>query len=78
MELLAEKDYFTDHALLRDPYEYFEAIRGKGPVHWMADGVLAVVGFDESIEVLRNAADFSSSIAGQGPAVPLPFTPERP
>lgn len=76
MSGLADRDYFTDHALLRDPYEYFEAIRERGPVHWMREGMLAVVGFEEAIEVLRNSRDFSSSIAGQGPAAPLPFTPE--
>jgi cytochrome P450 len=73
---LADRDYFTDPALLRDPYEYFEAIRERGAVHVMADGVLAVVGYDEALEVLRNSTDFSSSIAGQGPAAPLPFIPD--
>jgi cytochrome P450 len=75
---LADRDYFTDPALLRDPYAYFEAIRERGAVHLMADGVLAVVGYDEALEVLRNSADFSSSIAGQGPAAPLPFVPSGP
>jgi cytochrome P450 len=71
---LEERDYFTDYSLLKDPYEYFEAMRAKGPVHRLADGnIVLVTGFEESLEVLKNREDFSSVIAPQGPAVPLPF-----
>lgn len=73
---LAERDYFSDHSILKDPYEYFEAIRAKGPVYWLPDrSMLFVTGFDEMLEVLKNTADFSSAITVQGPAVKLPFQP---
>jgi cytochrome P450 len=35
--------------------------------------MLFVTGFKEAVEVLLNKADFSSMIAGPGPAAPLPF-----
>jgi hypothetical protein len=28
----AERDYFTDYSALKDPYEYFEQMRSRGPV----------------------------------------------
>jgi hypothetical protein len=30
MQGLEDRDYFTDHSILREPYAYFEAIRAKG------------------------------------------------
>src|SRR5262245_6780436 len=74
---LAERDYYTDHSIHRDPYAFFEALRGHGPVYkppgrdyWI------VTGFQEVLEVLGNTRDFSATIALQGAAVPLPFKPE--
>jgi len=76
MKPLEERDYFTDHSILRDPYSYFEAIRAKGPVYRHPDsGIVFVTGFAETLEVLNNPKDFSSAIAPQGPAAPLPFQP---
>ncbi|TGD75639.1 cytochrome P450 [Mangrovimicrobium sediminis] len=72
-----ERDYFTDLSVLRDPYEYFESIRERGGVFRSTlRNLVVVTGFEESVEVLRNTEDFSSANAPQGPAVPLPFTPE--
>jgi cytochrome P450 len=77
MQPLAERDYFTDHSILKDPYEYFEAVREKGPIYrHPAHNVVFVTGFDEALEVLKNTEDFSSVIAVQGPAAPLPFAPQ--
>jgi cytochrome P450 len=76
MEDLAKRDYFTDHSVLTDPYAYFEAIRAHGPVHRLDNGIVMVTGFEEGLEVLRNTRDFSSVIASQGPAAPLPFAPQ--
>src|ERR1700722_13015570 len=74
MQKLAERDYFTDYSILKDPYEYFEALRAKGPVHELPGrDVLVVTGFNEALDVLRNNKDFSSVICGQGAAAPLPF-----
>jgi cytochrome P450 len=77
MQDLADRDYFSDYSILKDPYAYFEAIRAKGPIYQLpANGIVFVTGFDEILEVLKNTEDFSSVIAPQGPAAPLPFTPE--
>jgi cytochrome P450 len=76
MQNLAERDYFSDHSILRDPYAYFEAIRAKGPIYQLpGSGLVIITGFDETLAVLNNTTDFSSVIAPQGPAAPLPFEP---
>jgi hypothetical protein len=76
MQNLAERDYFTDYSILKDPYEYFEALRSKGPVHELPGrDVVVVTGFAEALDVLRNNKDFSSAISVQGAAAPLPFAP---
>jgi cytochrome P450 len=63
--------------VLRDPYEYFEEMRGKCPVHQLADrDIVMVTGFQETIDVLNNPDTFSSVIAPGGPVVPLPFEPD--
>jgi cytochrome P450 len=77
MQSLADRDYFTDHGILKDPYAYFEAIRAKGPIYQLpSSGLVVVTGFDEILEVLKNTQDFSSVIAPGGPAAPLPFQPQ--
>lgn len=74
---LKDRDYLTDPTLLKDPYEYFRALRAQGPVYQpKTRDLLIVTGFYETLEVLNNPRDFSSSIAPGGPALPLPFTPE--
>jgi cytochrome P450 len=74
---LVDRDYFTDHSILLDPYEYFEALREKGPVYRLPGrDIFMVTGFAESLEVLANTVDFSSVICVGGPAQPMPFTPE--
>lgn len=77
MEATREVDYFTDHSVLLDPYDFFDEIRGKGPVHQLESrDIVMVTGYQEALEVLNNPADFSSVIAPGGPVVPLPFLPE--
>ncbi|WP_433710458.1 cytochrome P450 [Nocardia sp. CA-084685] len=70
-------DYFTDPALVPDPYPYYDHLRAKCPVtrepHY---DVLAVTGYEEVSEILRDAETFSSCIAVGGPFPPLPFQPE--
>jgi cytochrome P450 len=76
MQSLEDRDYFTDHSILKEPYAYFEAIRAKGPIYQLpSSGIVVVTGFDEILQVLKNTQDFSSSISAQGPAAPLPFKP---
>ena len=70
----ADRDYFTDRSVLLDPYDYFEEVRAHGPVVQRSDhDLLFITGFAESVEVLLNKADFSSTIAAPGPVAPLPF-----
>ena len=77
MQTAEERDYFTDYSVLKDPYEYFEEVRAKGPIHKLSSrDVVVVTGFQEALEVLNNRQDFSSVIAPQGPAMPLPFKPQ--
>jgi cytochrome P450 len=76
MQSLEDQDYFSDHSILKDPYAYFEAIRAKGPIYQLpGSGIVVVTGFEEILQVLKNTQDFSSAIAPQGPAAPLPFKP---
>ena len=71
----AERDYFTDHSVLIDPYAYFEDLRADGPVHRMQSrDIVVVTGFQESLDVLLNTRDFSSSINPE-PLAPLRFVP---
>lgn len=75
--MLIEKDFFTDPEILLDPYAYFEEVRRHGPVFQPpGKDYLIVTGFNEALDVFLNARDFSSSIALQGAACPLSFTPE--
>jgi cytochrome P450 len=77
MKSLEDRDYFSDHGILKDPYAYFEAIRARGPIYQLpGSGLVVVTGFDEILEVMRNTQDFSSVIAPGGPAAPLPFEPQ--
>lgn len=72
-----ERDYFTDHSVLLDPYGYFEEMRPRGPVTQLeTHDCLLVTGFQECIEVLRNPQDFSSLNSLDSSAFPLPFKPE--
>jgi cytochrome P450 len=74
---LVDRDYFTDHSILLDPYEYFEALREKGPIYRLPGrDIFMVTGFAESLEVLANTVEFSSVVCVGGPAAQMPFTPQ--
>lgn len=76
MNELVNRDYFSDYEVLKDPYAWFEAVREHGPVYQPRNrDYLIVTGFAETLEVMRNTADFSAIIGLQGAALPLPFTP---
>ncbi len=76
--LADEKDYFTDHTVLRDPYSFFAKLYALTPVyHSPIHDLVYVTGFEESLAVLRNTDDFSSVISVGGPVIALPFTPQR-
>ncbi len=76
MNALIERDYFTDHEILKDPYGFFNALREFGPIYQPpGKDYYIVTGFEESLEVLRNHEDFSAIIGLQGAGAPLPFAP---
>ncbi len=65
-------DFFTDTALVTDPYRYFDALRSRCPVqHVSHPGVVAVTGYDEAVEVYRDAATYSSCNSVGGPFPPV-------
>ena len=69
-------DYFTDKAVLLDPYRFFEEIRAHGPIAQLESrDMLAVTGFAEAVEVLTNGHDFSA-ILNPDPIQPMRFEPE--
>lgn len=62
-------DFFTDKALVDDPYDYYDAIR-RCPV-WRepAHGVVMVSGYDEALAVQRDTSRpcrYATSSAGHG------------
>lgn len=76
-DVITERDYFTDHSVLLDPYGFFDEIRAVNPVYQSeVRDLLIVTGFQETLDVLNNPKDFSSSIAPGGPVTPLPFEPD--
>ena len=69
-------DFFTDTALVSDPYAYFDALRSRCPVHPISQpGVLAVTGYDEAVDIYRDHESFSSCNAMGGPFPPFPVEP---
>jgi cytochrome P450 len=70
-------DFFTEPALVNDPYPYFDELRGRCPVHPVAhQGVVSVTGYAEAVEVYRDDHAFSSCNAASGPFPGLPVPPE--
>ncbi|MDB5725129.1 MAG: Cytochrome [Novosphingobium sp.] len=73
---LIERDYFSDHEVLKDPYAFFDAIRDQGPIYRPpGKDYYIVTGFEEALQVLRDHDAFSAIIGLQGASAPLPFTP---
>jgi cytochrome P450 len=70
-------NYFTDPALVDDPYPYFDHMRTQCPVRRDEhSGVVTVTGYDEALAVYRDSHAFSSCTSVIGPLAGLPFTPE--
>ena len=77
MTELADVDYFTNADTAQNPYDFWEHLRGQGPVarepHY---GVVAVTGYQEVQAAFKDHDAFSAVNAIGGPFPPLPFTPE--
>ena len=69
-------DYFTDPALVENPYPYFDYLRSRGPVVRVPHhGVVAVTGYEEALAVYRDTDTFSScnSVIGPFARFPVPL-----
>ena len=67
-------DYYSAPGLINDPYPYFEFLRSKGPVTKLPNHhVVAVTGYAEALEVLKDTDTYSSINAVLGPVAPAPF-----
>jgi cytochrome P450 len=69
-------DFFTDNALLAEPYAYLAAMRGECPVRREKHhGVVMVTGYEENLAVYNDVDRFSSciSVTGPFPGFPVPL-----
>jgi cytochrome P450 len=69
-------DFFNDDSLVENPYPYFDELRAVCPVLPLPHlGVVAVTGYDEIVEIYRDAETFSScnSVVGPFAAFPVPL-----
>jgi cytochrome P450 len=67
-------DYFTDPALVPDPYPYFDHLRDKCPVlHQPGAGVVAVTGHQEAMAAYSERESFSSCVSVVGPLSGVSF-----
>ncbi|MBW8753720.1 MAG: cytochrome P450 [Sphingomonadales bacterium] len=77
MSKFEKVDFFTDAALVDDPVPYYEYLHEQGPVIPLPErDCVAVVGFDECVQVFRDTVNFSSVVSPTGPIPALPFDPE--
>jgi cytochrome P450 len=68
-----QADFFSDESLLDDPYPYFEHLRSACAVTPLPyHGVVAVTGYEEAIDVYRNAETYSSCNSVIGPFATFP------
>lgn len=73
----ATADFYTDTSLIDDPHSYFDFLRNQGPVTRLPHrNVVAVTGYEETMQVMLDSEHFSSVNAVMGPIPPLPFTPD--
>lgn len=69
-------DFYADVELVDDPHAYFDYLRAQGPVVRLPHrNVVAVTGYEETVQVMLDTDHFSSINAVMGPFPPLPFEP---
>ena len=77
MNSFDEVDYYTDAAIIDDPYPYFDYLRATGPVQRLkARNVVAVTGYEEAVKVSLDTEHFSAVNAVIGSNFELPFEVE--
>ena len=68
-----ESDFFSDTEVIRDPTDYYAALRACGRVvREPHHGVFMVCGMDEVLQVYADHGSFSAVVAPLGPFVDLP------
>lgn len=73
---LASVDFFSDHEVSQNPYDYWDALRERGPVvREPHHNVVAVTGYHEVMAAFKDHDSFSAVNAIGGPFPPLPFEP---
>ena len=73
----ANADFYTDTSLIDDPHAYFDFLRQQGNVVPLPHrNVVAILGYDELIQISLDTEHFSVINAVNGPIPPLPFTPQ--
>ncbi len=73
---LDASDFFTDRALLRDPYPWLHASRAECPLRREPHhDVVMVTGYDEVVAIYNDTEHFSSctSVSGPFPGFPVPL-----
>ncbi|MEU4311503.1 cytochrome P450 [Nocardia sp. NPDC024068] len=76
MKNFEDLDFFLGQELVADPYPYFQALREKCPVtREQHHNVMMVTGYDEALEILNDAQQYSSciSVTGPFPGFPVPI-----
>lgn len=72
-----EVDFYLDPSVVDDPFPYYDHLRARCPVvHLPAHDVMAVTGYDEALQVLRDHDTFSSANAVGGPFPGFSEAPE--
>ncbi|GFG86545.1 cytochrome P450 [Mycolicibacter algericus] len=72
-------DFFTDNALLHDPYAYLAQLRDECPLRREPHhGVVMVTGYDEGVAIYNDTERFSAcvSVTGPFPGFPVPLEGE--
>ncbi|MFC0204154.1 cytochrome P450 [Novosphingobium soli] len=70
-------DWYTDVSLVDDPHAYFDYLRAQGPVVRLPHrNAVAVVGYEETVQLLLDTEHFSEINAVTGGMVELPFPVE--
>ncbi len=79
MSDLASADVFSDNGIAQKPFEYFEALRAKGPVTPLGfRNVVAVTGYDEGVAIYKDDIHFSAINTVVGPYLPMDYDPALP
>ncbi|PLK27488.1 cytochrome P450 [Novosphingobium sp. TH158] len=75
---LTSADVFTDNAVAQKPFDYFEALRAKGPIVPLGfRNVVAVTGYDEGVAIYKDDIHFSAINTVTGPYLPLEYDSSR-